>query len=400
MKSGSRRSAVGSERERRFHLLPGGRFWSNVAAVAYKEAMSLRHDRALLAAVFAQPVMMFLLYSFALSNKPANVEWAVLDESRSAVSRRLMQEVQATGYFLPPRQVASYDEGNALLARGNVLAFLVIPADLDRDLARGGPRVQLLLDGSDPLPAARVGGYIGEVAAAFEPRARPSTPQRRIDSVRTDQALDVRQRFWFNPTLGDRQFFLSALGAMLLTNICLSVMSLGLVSERELGTFEQMLSLPTKPIEIILGKLIPYVGLSYVVLLVATLAPGVVFGIWPRGSWLTLLIVTLPFILASLGVGVLVSAMATTSAQAVFITVFFILPSFVLSGVMLPYQFMPPGVREIGFLFPLRWYQMVARRVIERGAGLVDVAVPTLALLGIFAVLLIAIRWRMKPRLG
>jgi ABC-2 type transport system permease protein len=212
--------------------------------------------------------------------------------------------------------------------------------------------------------------------------------------------IDVRQHFWFNPTLRDRDFFLSALAGMLLTNLCMSAMSLGLVAERELGTFEQMLALPTTPTEIVLGKLVPYVAVSYVALLFVVLGTGLGFGIWPHGSWLALLVVTLPFVLGSLAIGVFVSALAHTSAQAVFITVFFILPSFVLSGVLFPYQFMPPGVRQIGAIFPLRWYQIALRRIIERGAGLTEVAVPLLALVTIVSVLLAAIRWRLKPRLG
>ena len=187
---------------------------------------------------------------------------------------------------------------------------------------------------------------------------------------------------------------------MLLTNLCLSAMSLGLVGERESGTYEQMLALPTTAIEIVLGKLIPYVAVAYALMLMATIAAGAVFGVWPEGSWLALLVVTLPFVLASLGVGVFVSALARTSAQAVFISVFFIMPSFVLSGVMYPYQFMPHGVREIGAVFPLRWYQIASRRIIERGAGLGEVVVPMLALTLLFAVILAGVRWRMKPRLG
>ena len=135
-------------------------------------------------------------------------------------------------------------------------------------------------------------------------------------------------------------------------------------------------------------------------MLMTTIAAGAVFGVWPEGSWLALLVVTLPFVLASLGVGVFVSALARTSAQAVFISVFFIMPSFVLSGVMYPYQFMPHGVREIGAVFPLRWYQIASRRIIERGAGLGEVVVPMLALTVLFAMVLAGVRWRMKPRLG
>jgi len=161
-----------------------------------------------------------------------------------------------------------------------------------------------------------------------------------------------------------------------------------------------MLALPTTPLEIVLGKLVPFVAINYVLLVWATVLPGVVFGIWPRGSWYALIAVTLPFVPASLAIGVFVSTLARTSAQAVFITVFFILPSFILSGVMYPYQLMPRGVRELGGLFPLRWYQIAMRRIVERGASATDVLGPALALTVLFVVLLGAVRWRMKPRLG
>jgi ABC-2 type transport system permease protein len=142
------------------------------------------------------------------------------------------------------------------------------------------------------------------------------------------------------------------------------------------------------------------VGISYVVLGLAVLGAGLGFGIWPLGSWLALLALTLPFVLASLCVGVLISALVRSSAQAVFLTVFIILPSVVLSGVMFSHQLMPTGVREVGILLPLRWYQIGLRRVILRGAGFDDVIVPFLATTALFAALLALVRWRMKPRLG
>jgi ABC-2 type transport system permease protein len=378
------------------------RFWSNVLAVAYKEALVVRHDRAFLAVVLVQPVVMLVLFGMALSNTPRNVPWAVLDHSRSPLSRRLVGDVQATGYFLPAQGVTSRAAGRALLRHADALAVLVVPPHFARDAEHGHPRVQLLLDGSDPLSAARIGAYVAAVGAAFSPRAG-ALAARRPASVVPGPApgpIELRQRFWFNPTLRDRVFFLSALAGMLLSNLCLSVTSLGLVGERENGTFEQMLALPTTPLEIVLGKLLPYVAVCYGILFLSTTACGVVFGLWPAGSWLALFAVTLPFVLASLAIGVLVSALAHTSAQAVFLTTFIILPSFVLSGVMFPYQLMPTGVRALGGVFPLRWYQIALRRIIERGGGFGDVAVPGCALMALFGALLVAIRWRMKPRLG
>jgi len=378
----------------------GPRFWSNVLAVAYRETAVLRHDRAFLSLISMQPLMMLLLFGFVLSNEPANVPWAVWDQNQTAVSRRLVRDIQATGYFLAPRAIEGYDTGRTLMREGKILALLVIPKRLRRDIERGRPQVQLLVDGSDPLSAARVASYIGQVGATFttaDPaEVRPRTPT----AAAAGGGIDVRQRFWFNPTLRDNVFFLGALAAMLLTNFCLSATSLGLVGERESGTYEHMLSLPTTALEIVLGKLLPHVGVGFVLLVYATVASGLIFGIWPAGSFLTLLFVTLPFVLASLSIGVFVSTLARTSAQAVFITVFFIMPSFVLSGVMFPYQLMPDGVRHVGYLFPLRWYQIAARRIVARGAGLDDVLLPAAALFVIFAALLVGIRRRMKPRLG
>jgi len=372
-----------------------GRFWSNVLAVAYKEAQVLRHDRAFMTVVVAQPIMMLFLFGACLSNEPANVRWAVLDRSQTGASRRLVEDVFATGYFLTPAAVHGYDEGIRRLRNGSATALLVIPEEFRRDLERGRPRVQLLLDGADPLISARVGGYVAQVATGFRLRPAANGAPRPPAG-----GIEVRQRFWFNRTLDDSRFFLTSLSGMLLTNLCLSITCLGLVGERERGTYEQTLSLPTRPLEIVLGKLLPLVVICYVLVAAATIETGVVFGYWPRGSVVDLAIATLPFVLASLAIGVFVSALSRTSAQAVFLSVFFILPSFVLSGVMMPYQLMPPGVREIGGILPLRWYQMALRAIVDRGAPLADVTGPLLVMTAQFGVLLVLIRWRMSPRLG
>ena len=367
---------------------------SNILAVAYKEARVLRHDRGLMSTVLVQPIVMVLLFGGALSNTPKNVPWLVLDRSVTAISRRLVSDLQATGYFLQPEAVSSYDDAVERMRRGRAVALLVIPAELDRAAGRGHGRVQLLVDGSDPITAARVSAAVVLAAGAFrtDPRADAARP--------TGGPIAVRQRFRFNPTLDDGTFYLSVISVMLLTNLCLSASSLGLVGERESGTYEQMLALPTTPIEIVLGKLLPHVVVCYGVMAFATLLAGIIFGYWPQGNYLTLCIVALPFILASLAIGVFVSTLAHTSAQAVFVSVFFILPSFILSGLIMPYEFMPHPVREIGGLTPARWFQIASRLILARGAGLADVWVPFTVLSTMFAGMLVLIGWRLKPRLG
>ena len=373
------------------------RFWSNVFAVAYRETRILRHDRTLIGMLVAQPVVMLLIFGLVLSNKPRNVPWAVLDRSDTSASRKLVHDLYATGYFLGPVSVTNYPEGRDRLHDGKSLVLLVIPDEFAADLGRGSARVQLLLDGSDPLSSARIAGYINAAVATFHARpvAERATGPKRLPGV-----VDIRQRFRFNPTLRDRNFFLASIAGMLLTNVCFAATSLGLVGEKENGTYEQMLSLPIGALEIVLGKLIPHVGIAYGLLATVITIAGAVFGVWVKGSLFALAAISLPFILASLTIGVLVSVFARTTGQAIFLTVFFTMPSFVLSGSMLPYQLMPHGVREVGALFPLRWYQISLRRIVERGGSLVDVAIPGLALFLLFTVLILVVRARMKPRLG
>lgn len=372
-------------------------FWSNVFAVAYRETRILRHDRTLIGMLVAQPVVMLLIFGLVLSNKPRNVPWAVLDRSETTVSRKLLQDLRATGYFLEPVAVTSYPEGRDRLHDGKSLVMLAIPREFAADLGRGSARIQLLLDGSDPLSSARIAGYVAATVATFEQRP---TADRKTGPKRITRAIDIRQRFRFNATLRDRNFFLASIAGMLLTNVCFAATSLGLVGEKENGTYEQMLSLPIGALEIVLGKLIPHVAIAYGLLATVITVAGAVFGVWVKGSLFALAAISLPFILASLTIGVLVSVFARTTAQAIFLTVFFTMPSFVLSGSMLPYQLMPHGVREVGALFPLRWYQISLRRIVERGGGLADVAVPAFALMLLFTVLLFVVRARMKPRLG
>jgi len=380
------------------------RFVSNVLAIAYKEASLLRHDRTVVQNVFMQPVMLVLVMGFGLRFSPSDVPWAVLDRSETRASRQLVAEIQTSGYFEPPGTLQSYAEAHDLLKRGRIVAALVIPEDFRREIARGRPEVQVLLDGTDPLTAARVAGYVTQIAASFQGEGAP--PERgRAGEAPTGgpgraPPFELREEFRYNATLRDVNFYLSALAGFLLTNICLAGASLGLVAERENGTYEQMLAQPATPLQIILGKLLPSVVTSYVALTLGMIGAGLIFDYWPQGNVLLFAATTLPFILATLAIGAFVSSLARTSAQAVFISVFFIMPSFVLSGSMLPYALMPHGVREVGGLFPLRWYQILSRRIIERGAGPAEVMVPTLVLVTLFLAILLGIRWRMKPRLG
>jgi len=165
---------------------------SNVLAMAYREFTVIRHDKAFLATVIMQPIMMLLLFGFALSNDPHNVPWAVLDRSQTAFSRLLIAEVTATGRFREPLRTDSYDEGRAWLRRGEAVVLLVIPPELRREVRAGVPEVQLLLDGADPLTAARVAGIVRQAAAQLGTRSIESARVDTAPSLRAGGTVDLR----------------------------------------------------------------------------------------------------------------------------------------------------------------------------------------------------------------
>src|SRR5262249_34156491 len=176
----------------------GGGFLSNVLALGYRETTVMRHDRALLAIISFQPLMLLLLSGLVLRNEPQDVPWLLLDRDPSAASRALVADVSATGYFLPPRRIASYEEGRALLERGAALAMLVIREDFARDALRGSPGVQVIVAGADPLPAAKVAGILQAVATSFEPRGRALPLGALAPPTSSPGPLELRRRFWFN----------------------------------------------------------------------------------------------------------------------------------------------------------------------------------------------------------
>ena len=369
----------------------GFRKHAGMLAVAYRELAIIRHDRELLIVIFFQPLMTLLVYGLAVSFTPANVPLLVLDRSGTSLSRRLVDDVAATGYFAPPARVASYDEGMDRLQDGSALGLLVIPASFPRALERGDAEVQLLLDGTDPLMASRVAASIGAVGRSFGMSNGEAGGERA--------ALVIAQEFRFNHTLRDRDFFLAVIAGILLTNICLSATSLGIVGERERGTLEQLLAAPVSSRALIAGKLLPHALISYAALFLIMSGCGMLFGLWPRGSWAAIVLVTFPFVLASLGFGVLVSIVCRTSVQAVFLSVFFILPSFMLSGATFSYRLMPPAIRHAAGILPLRWYQMALRDVVQRGAGVPEILAPAMVLVLIASGVLLAINRRMDARL-
>ena len=363
--------------------------WQNVRALLWKEGIRLRNDRGTMRVILVQPVIFLIIYGSMITYQIYNVRWFVEDRDHTEMSRRIVSEIGATGRFEKPLSVLGDRARLDAFTRRRASAGIVIPEGFRRRVIRGEPAyMQLLLNGADPLVATRAGAYIAQVAARFQPRGAPAISSAHLADLAGGARIEVRKRFWYNPGLSDRFYFLSALPAILLTQICLALASASLAIERENGTYESLIASPVKPIEIVLGKTAPYAVIAYAILFSVILAEYAVFGMRFRGSLVALAVATFPFILANAAIGLFFSTVSTGLFQGAFIGFFFILFSVNLSDYFYPTQTMPTAIRLSSYLFPMKYYVAILRGIGVRGATLAEMWFPISACIGYFLVML------------
>jgi ABC-2 type transport system permease protein len=359
---------------------------ATVLAVASKEWKVLWRDHTIVAALALQPMILTAIFGYAVRSEVRDAHWMVYDADRTATSRRLVDELVATRKLAPPRAVASFAETERSLRQGDGAVALVIPRDFTRALLRGErAQVQLLLNGADPLVALRLSAVVREVASRF----RPDAGTRRAAETGHPSgaaAIDLRRTIRFNPSLADLVFFVPTIPAIFFTQLFFGLACFSIVGERERGTYEHLLALPLEPVAVLIGKLLPYLALAYVWMLTYYAAAAIVFGVPVRGSVGLLLGATLVFLLASYAIAVLFSAVARNTHQAVYLTVFSVLPSTVISGFMVPTATMPRAIQIAALGLPATHYVTILRAVVVRGARGADVAVPLAAMTAILVV--------------
>lgn len=353
-------------------------------SIVWKEFIQMRRDRATLGMMLGVPVLQLMLFGYAIRMDVRNLNAAVYDESRSPASRELLQKLQATGNFRITRHAGSYAEALALIDAGRARAAFVIPPDYARDLKRGRPTtVQVLVDASDPtasqnaISAAMLVGQTQNVRL-LERRAGASAPRA--------PPIELRVRPLYNPALRSSTFIVPGIIGMILSITLLIITSMAIVRERERGTLEQLIVTPLTRSEIMIGKIAPYVIVGYVQVTAVLTLGHFVFGVPIEGSVALIYLVTLLFIVATLGQGLFISTLVQTQAQSMQAAYFFVLPNVLLSGFMFPREGMPPVARELGLLIPLTYFLEILRGIILKGVGLRELWPQTLTLVG-FALL-------------
>jgi ABC-2 type transport system permease protein len=334
-----------------------------------KEFRQLLRDPRARRMLFLGPVVQLLLFGYAVNTDVRHVPTFVLDRDATTESRRLVEALTASGYFDVTRRGQRPAEVIDALDRGEVLVALEIPKGFAADIGNARPaEVQLLVDGATANTANVALGYAGPIIARYGAERGAEIAARSGVAVR-DAGVDFRVRAWYNPNLESQVYNVPAVMGNIVMMMSLLLTSLAVVREREIGTLEQLMVSPLRPLELILGKTLPSAAIAMVDVVLVTTVSLVWFDIPFRGSFLLLGVASVVYILTGLGAGLLISTISKTQQEAFMSMFLFFLPAMMLSGMMFPVENMPPLLQRLTLLNPIYHYLVIVRGVFLRGAG-------------------------------
>jgi ABC-2 type transport system permease protein len=359
-----------------------------IKALAKKEFIQMSRDiRSLMGALFI-PLLMIFLFGYALSLDVDRIPMVVLDRDETPVSRDLIHRLIDSRYFSLVRNMKTDREIDEVLARGEALMAFVIPGDFASSVKKGTPvSVQVIFDGSDSNTATIAMGYLRAVIAGFDMGIQEKRLQKAGLKM-VDMPLEGRVRVWFNPELKSRNFIIPGLTGVIMMAICALMTALSVSREKETGTLEQLISTPISSMELLLGKLLPYVVVGLVDLALVVGAGVLIFGVPFRGSYLLLLLISLVFLTGTLSWGLFVSVISKSQLQASQIAVLSaFLPSFLLSGFIYPIENMPVALQALTFIVPARYFVEILKGLFLQGVGF-SVLWPQVLALVIYAIVI------------
>ena len=343
-----------------------GRFWAVVA----KEFIQMRRDRVTLAMMLGIPLTQLILFGYAINSDPRHLPTAVLSGDNSVFSRSIVAAMQTSSYFDVVREAVSRTDAQEMLRSGTVQFVLTISELFGQRIVRGEHPVLLLeIDATDPSASSNA-------ASAFHEIVRRALQQDLkgplLPSAPVEFPVDIRIHAQYNPEAISQYNIVPGLMGVILTLTLVIITGLAITRETERGTMESLLSTPVNPLEVMLGKILPYILVGYVQILLIFVAARFLFHIPMRGSLSLVLALSLVFIAANLTVGITFSSLAKNQLQAMQLSVFFFLPSLLLSGFMFPFRGMPVWAQYIGEVLPLTHYLRFVRGVLLKGNGLAE----------------------------
>lgn len=366
--------------------------------IAWKELLQLRRDRMTLAMMVMIPVVQLVLFGYAVDTDVRHAPTVIYDQDQSRASRDFAQRLQATGFYDLVGQVNGYDEIERAMRQGKARVALVVPPGYGADLVRGTPaRLQLVVDGSDPQTVASATNTAAGLALARS--SELLVGRLSASGLGGFQPIQIETATWYNPELKTAVYVVAGLVGVILTMTMVMFTAMGIARERERGTLEQLIVSPVRPIELVLGKIVPYIAIGYVQMTLILLIGTFGFGVPIQGSLALLYALAFVFISANLAVGLMFSTVAQTQQQAMQMSFFFLLPNILLSGFMFPFEAMPKPAQFMSELLPLTHFLRIVRAITLRGSGFEDVQGELVWLSSILGTLLLVTSLRFQKKL-
>jgi len=347
--------------------------WRRIRHIIIKEFIQVLRDKKLRFFLIVPPLIQLLTYGYVVNFDIKHVALAVFDESRTMESRQLIDRFSSNDWFDVKYFVASQKELLHLVDRGDITMALWVQWDFATRMRQGkSGRLQVIVDATDSNAALIVSRYAGTVIADYNQQQLDQrlARQGRALAGQTGTPLDMESRAWFNPNLISRYSMVPGVIAMVVLLVSLMLTALSVVREKEIGTMEQILVTPIRPIELMLGKTIPFVIISLIEVAMVTALGILWFEVPFRGSFLVLLLGTMAFLFNSVGLGLLISTVSSTQQQAMMAGNLFLTPAILLSGLIFPIANMPVFFQYLTYLNPLMYFVIVTQGIFLKGAGL------------------------------
>ena len=341
-----------------------------ILAIADKEWIQIRRDaRSLILSLFL-PVLLILLFGYAITVDVKNVQLAVLDQDKSMFSRKYIEKFTHTEYLSIKKYVSNYREIDRLINKNEIAIAIVIPIDFTKKFKSGkSTEIQVLVDGSDSTTATVALGYIKGITYNFN-REIQERELKLIGISQLKPPIDVRTRIWYNSELKSKNFIIPGLAVLILAIISALITSLTISKEWERGTMETLITTPVRKYEVIFGKLIPYLFIGIFDVITSFLIAYFVFKVPFVGSFIEMCLISMLFLIGTSGLGMLISSATRSQVLSVqFAMMVTFLPTFLLSGFIFPIRNMPVFVQGVTYLVPARYLLTVIKGIVLKGIG-------------------------------
>jgi drug efflux transport system permease protein len=368
--------------------------WERIRHMLVKEFIEVFRDPRMRAVIFVVPVLQLFIFGYAANTDVRNVSTAVYDLDNTVSSSELVSRFVKSGYFNVVTYISNDERERQLLDQGKVQVVLHMDDGFEGDLIAGRPApFQMIVDGTDSNTAGIALGYSNTIVHRFSQDILSQRIHRLHGDIAMPGQVVLETRTWFNENLESRTYFVPGVIALMITLLTLLLTSLAIVREKEIGTMEQIMVTPIRPVEFILGKTVPFALISFVDLALVAIVGVFWFEIPVRGNFALLVFAMSIYLMSTLGVGLLISTVSQTQQQAMMSTFFFFMPAVLLSGFMFPIANMPVIVQWLTYLNPMRYVMIILRGIFLKGVGL-NILWPQITALAVMGAVTLALASR------